>query len=296
MTLRDCTNIYWILLRNIVVLCTISRTYYILLNPRPSQYTLFPYTNLLFFFFNDTATTEISTLSLHDALPICLPGPGARCGIGLDAGAARLHAARPAARRPTGQPCRGQRAIRRAAPVLGCGRAVDRLSPGRRAWPRQRPAPTRWRRPSPIHPMAAASRLRTTRAVCCSVGTGVTCPPPGKAASVLMEAEAMHGTVPTTCPACMHCTDGSPAFTVATLVMVAGAGLATLAITVKTSESPAANTGTVTASDPEPDATGHGVLVPGVQIQVARSRPAGRLSAICAWVAATVPVFLTVMV
>src|SRR5256885_11478273 len=40
-----------------------------------------------FFFFNDTATTEIYTLSLHDALPIsttirfwssarCLPGPG----------------------------------------------------------------------------------------------------------------------------------------------------------------------------------------------------------------------------
>src|SRR3989442_6267831 len=29
-------------------------------------------TNLLsFFFFNDTATTEIYTLSLHDALPIC---------------------------------------------------------------------------------------------------------------------------------------------------------------------------------------------------------------------------------
>src|SRR5258707_13669014 len=33
--------------------------------------TLFP--NLaIFFFFNDTATTEIYTLSLHDALPICL--------------------------------------------------------------------------------------------------------------------------------------------------------------------------------------------------------------------------------
>src|SRR5258708_39731024 len=30
----------------------------------------------LFFFFNDTATTEIYTLSLHDALPIC------RCGRG----------------------------------------------------------------------------------------------------------------------------------------------------------------------------------------------------------------------
>src|SRR3712207_8509952 len=31
-----------------------------------------------FFFFNDTATTEIYTLSLHDALPICSwPGRGA---------------------------------------------------------------------------------------------------------------------------------------------------------------------------------------------------------------------------
>src|SRR3712207_8104587 len=28
---------------------------------------------LVFFFFNDTATTEIYTLSLHDALPICHP-------------------------------------------------------------------------------------------------------------------------------------------------------------------------------------------------------------------------------
>src|SRR3712207_8344494 len=28
-----------------------------------------------FFFFNDTATTEIYTLSLHDALPICGPSP-----------------------------------------------------------------------------------------------------------------------------------------------------------------------------------------------------------------------------
>src|SRR2546429_1496182 len=31
-----------------------------------------------FFFFNDTATTEIYTLSLHDALPICR-GRTARC-------------------------------------------------------------------------------------------------------------------------------------------------------------------------------------------------------------------------
>ena len=27
---------------------------------------------VVFFFFNDTATTEIYTLSLHDALPICI--------------------------------------------------------------------------------------------------------------------------------------------------------------------------------------------------------------------------------
>src|SRR5258708_24539893 len=29
------------------------------------------YRRVFFFFFNDTATTEIYTLSLHDALPIC---------------------------------------------------------------------------------------------------------------------------------------------------------------------------------------------------------------------------------
>src|SRR2546425_3995570 len=42
---------------------------------------------LFFFFFNDTATTEIYTLSLHDALPILLGAADARCA-GL--GAARL--------------------------------------------------------------------------------------------------------------------------------------------------------------------------------------------------------------
>src|SRR5256885_10930909 len=51
-----------------------------------------------FFFFNDTATTEIYTLSLHDALPISRrPGGGARLGRH-----ARSHSARagaPGARR-----------------------------------------------------------------------------------------------------------------------------------------------------------------------------------------------------
>src|SRR5256885_11380819 len=39
-----------------------------------------------FFFFNDTATTEIYTLSLHDALPICRQRrhrPHTRCGPDL---------------------------------------------------------------------------------------------------------------------------------------------------------------------------------------------------------------------
>src|SRR2546430_12957449 len=53
----------------------------------------------LFFFFNDTATTEIYTLSLHDALPICdsfirrspLTGPwlGAAASAGRAAGGLR---------------------------------------------------------------------------------------------------------------------------------------------------------------------------------------------------------------
>src|SRR5438874_3657756 len=32
------------------------------------------------FFFNDPATTEIYTLSLHDALPISFDGIGSKCG------------------------------------------------------------------------------------------------------------------------------------------------------------------------------------------------------------------------
>src|SRR2546425_702932 len=39
--------------------------------------SLHPALRLLFFFFNDTATTEIYTLSLHDALPISARAPAA---------------------------------------------------------------------------------------------------------------------------------------------------------------------------------------------------------------------------
>src|SRR5258705_4966719 len=61
-----------------------------------SAYTIASYIIFIFFFFNDTATTEIYTLSLHDALPIsrfsdhkgrrhslrrCLRSSGGRSGI-----------------------------------------------------------------------------------------------------------------------------------------------------------------------------------------------------------------------
>src|SRR2546426_7640437 len=54
-----------------------------------------------FFFFNDTATTEIYTLSLHDALPIFMPGVFRVGLLGANAcrrGAARAGAAETAAR------------------------------------------------------------------------------------------------------------------------------------------------------------------------------------------------------
>src|SRR2546430_4910501 len=63
----------------------------------------------LFFFFNDTATTEIYTLSLHDALPILQHLPG-----GLHGGGAAVRSARAEARQVEvcgGAACRGGREI-----------------------------------------------------------------------------------------------------------------------------------------------------------------------------------------
>src|SRR2546422_5324751 len=45
-----------------------------------------------FFFFNDTATTEIYTLSLHDALPICRFGVAIGMAAAGQAGPQRLDA------------------------------------------------------------------------------------------------------------------------------------------------------------------------------------------------------------
>src|SRR3712207_7581637 len=63
--------------------------------------------DIKFFFFNDTATTEIYTLSLHDALPISRRREG------------RLRGALPA-RAPEG---RGRRGLRRGQRPVARGRA-----------------------------------------------------------------------------------------------------------------------------------------------------------------------------
>src|SRR3989442_2875287 len=72
------------------------------------------------FFFNDTATTEIYTLSLHDALPIWRVCPRHRAYA-----SPHPDVARPGGPRPRGQP-----AIDHEPSVLPCA--------GRRALPRQR--------------------------------------------------------------------------------------------------------------------------------------------------------------
>src|SRR2546427_1107611 len=66
--------------------------------------------SFLFFFFNDTATTEIYTLSLHDALPIFMP-VGVWTVYGTDQAArtafiADMTEAGPPA--PTGKPMRSE--------------------------------------------------------------------------------------------------------------------------------------------------------------------------------------------
>src|SRR3989442_7388742 len=63
--------------------------------------------SLLFFFFNDTATTEIYTLSLHDALPISRPALRCQMPSGPRA-ASRAAAATPASPAPMARATRGR--------------------------------------------------------------------------------------------------------------------------------------------------------------------------------------------
>src|SRR3712207_8993243 len=61
------------------------------------------FVNVVFFFFNDTATTEIYTLSLHDALPICSGASAA----GIRSRAKKDGACRRAGPPRSSQPARG---------------------------------------------------------------------------------------------------------------------------------------------------------------------------------------------
>src|SRR5437899_10446350 len=57
----------------------------------PLRYVLLVHLLSLFFFFNDPSTTEIYTLSLHDALPISTPTTG-RCHAGPSGSSSRTSA------------------------------------------------------------------------------------------------------------------------------------------------------------------------------------------------------------
>src|SRR3712207_6510214 len=75
------------------------------------------------FFFNETATTEIYTLSLHDALPICSSGPpGAATHPAAHRAAADTSRAGPARRR--------RRASHEDGPATRCGHPGPGPPPG----------------------------------------------------------------------------------------------------------------------------------------------------------------------
>src|SRR5688572_31834052 len=76
------------------------------------------------FFFNDTATTEIYTLSLHDALPICRAraGAGRRSPKLSESGSERRH------RRAGPAPARARRRVRPRPDAEGLGARLDRKS------------------------------------------------------------------------------------------------------------------------------------------------------------------------
>src|SRR5690242_21860883 len=54
-----------------VICCLLSRYVYLVIFLCYLFFVVWFFFCFFFFFFNDTATTEIYTLSLHDALPIC---------------------------------------------------------------------------------------------------------------------------------------------------------------------------------------------------------------------------------
>src|SRR2546429_8517100 len=102
----------------------------------------------LFFFFNDTATTEIYTLSLHDALPISRR----RRGLQSDARQGALRPVRAAARPRDGDLERLPRGDRRRGGAVWRRRCLfDRRA--RSEAPRLRPGPPGPLLPAPQSPL-----------------------------------------------------------------------------------------------------------------------------------------------
>src|SRR3712207_7243338 len=80
------------------------------------------------FFFNDTATTEIYTLSLHDALPILTPSPSMRSVFPEPSEQGRLMRMRRALRRKRRAVRRRWRAFTRRHPTIMRDRKSTRLN------------------------------------------------------------------------------------------------------------------------------------------------------------------------
>src|SRR5260221_2410917 len=91
-----------------------------------------PARRFLFFFFNDTATTEIYTLSLHDALPICAHA-WARIETACQAGRRHPQHVAPALTRGRGLKHlhdSNHLSQRKVAPALTRGRGLKLQAPG----------------------------------------------------------------------------------------------------------------------------------------------------------------------
>src|SRR2546430_12987796 len=117
-----------------------GRSWY--LSPIAAIFTTTIISFFFFFFFNDTATTEIYTLSLHDALPISLLGRPIPTGL-------RGRAARPPRQRRGAVPVRGHGG-RPPAPGGACLGRATRAPPGRPRPRARHVAPPGPRRPHPL--------------------------------------------------------------------------------------------------------------------------------------------------
>src|SRR5256885_15938311 len=78
------------------------------MDPGRTSRLALPLLFLFFFFFNDTATTEIYTLSLHDALPICAPRSSGPHSPSSDCTRRTASSMTPSSRTPTGRSPRSE--------------------------------------------------------------------------------------------------------------------------------------------------------------------------------------------